>query len=284
MALPKSIGFRPLAERLKQLLYGTERDTTAIVPDHAPPATSRLRVLVVDDNPINLDLTQEMLRAKGLQPIAAASGEQAVTLAASERPDLILMDIQMPGMSGLEAAQIIRRKERDRHIPIIALTAHAYPEEQRRFLAQGMDDCISKPLQGNQLWKLIQRWTGSSLPKDDDAPMPESVGTEDDRYDRTQAIAIAGTEERADQVWNMLLQRLPADREAIRAAWAQGDHQALRRQAHGLRGSAAYCATPALEAAAGVLDRTLTAGEPAQQEMVAALETAIENLLALGTR
>ena len=239
-----------------------------------------LRVLVVDDNPINLDLGQAMLRAKGLDVIAAENGEQAVALAEAEHPDLILMDIQMPGMSGLEATRIIRSRERDRHTPIIALTAHAYPEEQQRFLAQGMDDCISKPLRGARLWELIARWTGAAAAVDPPS-VPEGQAATDGVYDRAQAVEIAGDEAQADRVWELLMQRLPEDRAALRQARADSDPQTLRRLAHSLRGSAAYCATPGLEASAAALEQAAREGGEELGPLASALEASIDQLLRL---
>jgi len=164
LVLPKASGYKSLAEALGRLL-----STRIEAPDSADvgkqavtlktPKPGGMRVLVVDDHPVNLELCRIIVSSRGMQVIEASSGEQAVALAKSEKPDLILMDIHMPGMSGLEATQIIRQQEHGKHIPIIAVTADAYPEKQRQFLAHGMDACLTKPLNGDQLWELITRWS-----------------------------------------------------------------------------------------------------------------------------
>jgi two-component system sensor histidine kinase BarA len=282
MALPKASACAALADAIERLLSGAEGPEPAASsgPQAVPVLPTRLRVLVVDDNQINLELGRAMLRAKGLEVIAAESGEQAVNLAETERPDLILMDIQMPGMSGLEATRIIRSREQDRHTPIIAVTAHAFPEEQQRFLAQGMDDCISKPLRGEHLWGLIARWTGVAAATAGSGE-PEVRTADDGVYDRARAVEISGGEAQADQIWELLMQRLPEDRERLRQARASADSEALRRLAHTLRGSAAYCATPALEAAAAALEQAASEGGEEQESLATALDASIDRLLRL---
>jgi two-component system sensor histidine kinase BarA len=222
-----------------------------------------------------------MLRAKGLEVIAAESGEQAVSLAETERPDLIFMDIQMPGMSGLEATRIIRSREQDRHTPIIAVTAHAFPEEQQQFLAQGMDDCISKPLRGERLWGLIARWTGVAAAHATSREPQLRRTAAEGVYDRARAVEISGGEAQADQIWELLMRRLPEDRECLRQARASADSDALRRLAHTLRGSAAYCATPALEAAAAALEQAASEGGGELESLATALDASIDGLLRL---
>ncbi len=283
LALPKASALQSLGDELERLLCnaGVPEPSAPPAPHELPVAPAGLRVLVVDDNPINLELARAMVLARGLEVIAAENGEQAVALAESERPDLILVDIQMPGMSGLEATRIIRSRERDRHTPIIAVTAHAFPEEHQRFLAQGMDDCISKPLHSDQLWALIARWTGVAAAA---APprQPEGRAAADGVYDRARAVEIAGGEAQADRIWELLMQRLPEDREILRQARADADPQALRRLAHTLRGSAAYCATPALEAAAAALEQAAHASGGELGPLATALEASIDRLLRMG--
>lgn len=108
-------------------------------------------VLMVDDQPANLYSLSDYLIYRGYQLITAEDGETAIALAQQEHPDLILMDMQMPGMGGLEATRQIRSLPDTAHIPIIALTALAMPGDRERCLAAGVNDYVSKPVRMKQL-------------------------------------------------------------------------------------------------------------------------------------
>ncbi|MFM7575692.1 MAG: response regulator, partial [Microcystaceae cyanobacterium] len=103
-------------------------------------------VLLVDDQPGNLDSLNDYLTHCGYRLMIAEDGETAIALAQQEHPDLILMDMQMPGIGGLEATRQIRNLPDVGHIPIIALTALAMPGDRERCLAAGVDDYVSKPV------------------------------------------------------------------------------------------------------------------------------------------
>lgn len=116
-------------------------------------------VLVVDDNNINRKVAVYLLKELNANVTEVASGEEAVDLAAKQSFDIIFMDIRMPIMSGIEATKLIRSREgADKHTPIIACTAHALEEEQNSFIAQGMDDCLIKPLSDDKLKDIIEKW------------------------------------------------------------------------------------------------------------------------------
>ena len=103
-------------------------------------------VLVAEDNEKNMKLFRDVLEAKGYRPLAATSGEEAVELASEHAPALVLMDVQLPGMSGLEALGRLREDARTASIPVVALTAQAMRGDRERFLEAGFDGYISKPV------------------------------------------------------------------------------------------------------------------------------------------
>lgn len=103
-------------------------------------------VLVVEDNDMNMQLVEYLLEEEGLEIMKATSGEEALELTSSRRPDLVLMDIHLPGMDGLSVARAMRQRERTRDIPILALTAHAMRGDRDRFLEADCDGYISKPI------------------------------------------------------------------------------------------------------------------------------------------
>jgi two-component system cell cycle response regulator DivK len=104
------------------------------------------RVLIVEDNPTNLTLATFLLQSAGHTVLSATDAEAGLTLARAERPNLILMDIQLPGMDGLEATAQLKQDDATRSIPVIALTALAMKGDEERIRAAGCDGYIAKPM------------------------------------------------------------------------------------------------------------------------------------------
>jgi len=104
------------------------------------------KVLIIEDNPTNMTLAIFLLQSAGHTVISAVDAEAGLTLARDEHPDLILMDIQLPGMDGLQATGLLKSDEATRAIPVIALTALAMKGDEERIRAAGCDGYISKPL------------------------------------------------------------------------------------------------------------------------------------------
>lgn len=103
-------------------------------------------VLVIEDNPANMTLARFLLQSAGHTVLTATDAETGLTLARDEQPDLVLMDIQLPGMDGLEATAVLKRSAATRLIPVIALTALAMKGDEQRIRAAGCDGYIAKPL------------------------------------------------------------------------------------------------------------------------------------------
>jgi two-component system, cell cycle response regulator DivK len=104
------------------------------------------RILIVEDNPDNMFLTEMLLQSAGHTVLNAIDAEAGLTLARDERPDLILMDVQLPGMDGLEATALLKRDDATRAIPVVALTALAMKGDEERIRAAGCDGYIAKPM------------------------------------------------------------------------------------------------------------------------------------------
>jgi two-component system, cell cycle response regulator DivK len=114
------------------------------------------RILVVEDNPTNMKLVTMLLARVGHAVIGAPDAEVGLTLARGEHPDLILMDMQLPGMDGLAATALLKADEATRAIPVIALTALAMKGDEARILAAGCDGYIAKPLAYKELLAVIE--------------------------------------------------------------------------------------------------------------------------------
>ena len=120
------------------------------------------RVLLVEDNPANMTLAVFLLESAGHAVITATNAEAGLALARSERPDLILMDIQLPGMDGLEATMLLKEDEHTQHIPVIALTALAMKGDEERIRAAGCDGYIGKPMRYKEFLASVASYLATS--------------------------------------------------------------------------------------------------------------------------
>jgi CheY-like chemotaxis protein len=121
------------------------------------------RVLVAEDEPINREVMFEILKDVGLEPDFAEDGEQALNMVAQYDYSLILMDMQMPVMDGLEATRRIRQRNGDSAIPIIALTANVFPEDKARCIDAGMNDFITKPIDPDEIYERVLYWLQKTM-------------------------------------------------------------------------------------------------------------------------
>jgi two-component system cell cycle response regulator DivK len=115
------------------------------------------RVLIVEDNGKNMKLFRDVLQATGYETLEATTGRQAIELAAGHAPDLVLMDIRLPDIDGVDALNRLRADERMASIPVLALTAQAMHGDRERFLAAGFDGYISKPVNVVELLEIVRR-------------------------------------------------------------------------------------------------------------------------------
>jgi two-component system sensor histidine kinase/response regulator len=160
---------KPLrSSELKQMLVSVLSNQPAESADPSPLLTryslnagkeaEDLHVLLVEDNPINQRISRALLEKKGYAVTLAENGRKALERFEKQSFDVILMDVQMPEMDGFEATALIRRREKNsgRHVPIIALTAHALKGDEERCLSAGMDSYITKPIDPQRLFQAIE--------------------------------------------------------------------------------------------------------------------------------
>jgi PAS domain S-box-containing protein len=163
--LVKPVGQTDLREALVSVLGGSREAPRDVVTTHSLRENRRtLRILVADDQPVNCKVAVRMLEKQGHTVHAVPDGREALAAVTTMPFDLVLMDVQMPEMNGLEATAAIRALERERggHIPIIALTAHAMKGDMERCLEAGMDAYVSKPISPSKLFEAIDLLTGSA--------------------------------------------------------------------------------------------------------------------------
>jgi len=123
----------------------------------------KTRLLLVEDNEWNADMLSRRLQRRGFDVVIARDGEQGVALAGTENPDLILMDLSLPNLSGWDATQKLKQDPLTQNIPVIALTAHALVHDESKALQAGCDDYDTKPIELPRLLQKIEKAIGRSL-------------------------------------------------------------------------------------------------------------------------
>ena len=187
---------------------------------------SDYRILVAEDEEINRLVVLRLLSDLGFRAEAASNGREVLAALERETFDLVLMDCQMPVLDGYETTHSIRRGEgAGRHLPIVAVTAHALKGERERCLAAGMDDYISKPFTEGGLAALLDRWLGSTH-----RPVPEG---------QAETSESPGSQLRSSTI-KIFLRQGPGRLDALRTSLAAGDAEILAATVHGLIGNAGF--------------------------------------------
>ena len=212
--------------------------------------SNSIHILLAEDNVINQKLAVHLLKKQGHTVVIAADGKATIAAFENEKFDVVLMDIQMPEMSGFEATAIIREKEKtiSSHIPIIALTAHAMKGDRERCLAAGMDSYISKPIQADELSRVIETLVGKT--RSTIAEPIEGVPARM-KLDHPALLAqVGGDMELLRDIVSLFIEDYPRGLSEIRAAIGCNDSRALESAAHALRGAASnFHAKSTVEAA-----------------------------------
>lgn len=296
----KPIAHDALSGAMARTLEITLPDSSNSSTELSPRRNRRvINILVVDDNPANLQLATELLRGLGVEVAQANNGKAALERCEKQRFDLIFMDIQMPGMDGIETTRRLRQNAQAGHrTPIIALTAHSMTEQKSELLIAGMDDCISKPVSETQLAHIINRWlslngrkfdeliseTVSSLPTSLSDPNQMLNREETSPVDIPLSLKLANNKPAlARDMLVMLLQNLDAERSEINSVFDREDFAQLEELVHRLYGSCCYVGVPRLKRVSGLVDKILQANQYEQLPgAIKALNNEIEEVLRWG--
>jgi CheY-like chemotaxis protein len=246
-------------------------------PATPAPAAGALHILLAEDNLVNQKVALAMLSGRGHEVRVANNGREAVAAFQLEWFDLILMDMQMPELSGYEATAAIRELERTSggHIPIIAMTAHAMKGDRERCLAAGMDDYVSKPFTLADLIDVVERVPAGALAED--GPVTPAPGSGPD--DRMLVEMFMGNVDLLCGVSEVFLESEPTVRALLRNGVASRDWASVLQVAHSLKGSVgtfgAHTAVSAVARLEGMArERDLSRAEPVLTE----LEEAVDSL------
>lgn len=214
-----------------------------------------MRVLLVEDNVVNQTFALALLRQRGAIVTLAETGREAVLAWAPGRFDLVLMDIQMPEMDGLEAAMIIRSREMaGQHTPIIALTARGLKGDRELCLAAGMDAYVMKPLRIRELMDTIDELTRGCTSRLAPIKAPAPIPTDVFDVERLRTN-IGGDEAMLEELLVLFFSDAPMYLGTIALSAAAHDPDALANAAHAIKGSAAAIAADAMSRTAHALER-----------------------------
>jgi CheY-like chemotaxis protein len=229
--LVKPAGADELLGALRGLLQPVVGDVAE--PQAQPPRRS-LRILLAEDNVVNQRLAGRLLEKQGHTVTVVATGGEAVAAQRSSAHDLMLMDLQMPDLDGLEATALIRGCEQPgRHVPIVAVTAHAMKGDRERCLAAGMDGYLTKPLRQGELFALLDAF----FPADGAAPTAQPRMEEDTFDEMAFRLALGGDDDLCRDLVETFQAQAPVLCMQIRAAIAAREGTDLQRAAHTLKGS-----------------------------------------------
>jgi len=276
---------------------------------HIPELAEHIRgasILLVEDNEINQQVANELLTQAGLHVSIADDGQQGVEQAAKGDADgnpfdAILMDIQMPVMDGYTATRILRKDPRFKELPIIAMTANAMASDRDRAAAAGMNDHIAKPIDINEIFKVLAKWvpppeerragaasTAKTVPDNDriaaetaPAPIPALEGIDT----KASLKRVGGNTALYLKILNRFHDSQGDSVQRIRASLLEGDRETAQRLAHTLKGLAGNIGAERLQQDAAVLERAIHGEledlDPILDDTQASLDETLESLGAL---
>ncbi len=224
-----------------------------------------MTVMAVDDNPANLKLIGALLEDQVQHVELCESGLQAVELAKQMQFDLIMMDIQMPGMDGIRACELIRQLPHQQQTPVIAVTAHAMAGQKEKLLSAGMNDYLAKPIEEEKLHSLLLRYKPGPTAGSWIAPVEAANITVNDNATLDWQLALrqaAGKNDLAREMLQMLVAFLPEIRNKVEEQLVGENPEDLVDAIHKLHGSCGYSGVPRLKNLCHLLEQQLRSGTP----------------------
>lgn len=249
----------------------------------------KIRILVAEDNVVNQKVALRTIEKLGYRADVVENGLEALRALERVPYDLVLMDVQMPGMDGFEATRIIRKGTStaapDPDLPIIALTAHAMEKDRQRCLEAGMDEYVSKPIKAGDLAAAVERWVTGRAQRERDRRRSK-VARETVIFDKADLLGrIDGDEAFLAELVGLFLQDIPKQLDLLARALANNDAALCSTQAHSIKGSSANLGAHAIHRVASELEAVgrngdmkgaMTLFERLKEEF-AALETILAN-------
>ena len=226
-------------------LVSPPADETA-APSHAPATRPRrLRILLVEDNPVNQRVAVRLLERRGHDVVVAADGAEAISKlekAVDRKFDVVLMDVQMPVMGGYEATAAIRARERmtGAHLPIVAMTAGAAKDDRESCLRAGMDAHLTKPVRSENLYRVVESFGSTASSAASGVRSGKDAGGS--LNEAALMAHVGGDQQLLRELVGLFLEDLPERLAAVRKAVRRRDAQALSSAAHALKGAVSHFA------------------------------------------
>ena len=299
LAKPVTAGL--LRDTLLRLVADAGAVDTQARPHTLLASTAGARVLLAEDNLVNQEVATQLLHAAGVHVDVAGDGAQALEMVRSRPYDLVLMDVQMPHVDGLEATRRIRQEPALAQLPIVAMTANAFPEDREACLEAGMNEHLAKPVDPRELHAALLRWLPARLGEGrppaplapavpEPAPQPAAPAGSADivarmagLIDLPQALEYAaGQSDILLRVLQQFVSHYGATGATLVRLLEEGDRTALARALHGLRGVVGMIGAGRLREMSAALEAALAKGAPAQelQDPLEELRGALDALVA----
>ncbi|MBS1212540.1 MAG: hypothetical protein H6R26_1157, partial [Proteobacteria bacterium] len=282
--LRKPVKYSELQDAIQEALGGSAAD----LADGGTGATASirsaqkaLRILAAEDNPVNQRLVQALLEDRGHEVIMVANGEEALRAVEDKDFDVILMDVQMPVMDGLQATALLRKREAEqgRHAYVVAMTAHALKGDRERCLAAGMDAYVPKPIRETELLAAVERWYESSNPLNEGTAFAMA---ETPAFDLPAALArVRGRRGLLKDLAGLVVAQMDGLLRDCDQAVANQDAASLERAAHTLKSSAAsLCAAATADLAQNLENAGRHGDLESASSLIPQLRSSAERLVA----
>lgn len=288
--IEKPIQSTVLRERVTRALE--ERQLTLERPQPMQPTQNKpqhpMNILLAEDNPVNQKLTIRMLEKRGHRVDLAENGRIAVEMYEAQAYDLILMDVMMPEMDGLESTSAIRELENrnGRHIPIVALTANAMKGDRERCLEYGMDDYLSKPIRPADLYEAVEKFMEPDATPSDASTSNAAGGADAGQtevFDRPRMLERLGDDnELLEEILELFVVDAPSQMQNLEEAIATGEAELVTRHAHTLKGQAANIAANKMREASYAVEQAGKSGDIGKAtELLPEMRSTFDELLSI---
>src|SRR5690348_2353347 len=250
-------------------------------PEKVLRPASSLRILLAEDNAVNRQLATRLLEKRGHSVVAVNDGRQALQAIEREKFHLVLMDVQMPEMDGLEATRMIRKNEKStgEHLPVVAVTAHVMKGDREKCIEAGSDDYVSKPIQAEELYSVIDRLQKPPLDSNNGQSMSASPSPAPPFVTEELLDHVQGDRELLADIIRLFRAEVAMLLRELREAAQKADAAAISRTSHTLKGSIGnFGSGPAYQAAKKIDEIARTGDAAAAGALLPHLESEIERL------